>query len=222
MVRNRVVSIFLVLVVAMGVDVLAAPTLDQSHLGGGTLRDTIYGNRQLAQTFTVGLAGTLDSIELDLYYRRGAPTQAITVDVRGTTNGLPNGATQGFGSVQFDTSVLTTTFMLYSIDFSSFSIPVAVGDQLAIVLTSADDYSNAADWHQAYSNPYPGGRKYNDLGTAGATWDTKDYDAYFQTYVETEVQPGQESGVQVIPAPAGLHLVVVGLAYLARQRRKLW
>ena len=205
---KQVVPIFLVMVGAVATDALAVPTLDQSNLGGGTLRDCLYDNRQSAQTFTVGLLGTLDSIVVDLCYYRGAPTRDITVELRSTTSGLPDGPAQALASVQFDTSVLTTVFTLYSIDFSSFYIPLAVGEQLAIVLFSDAVSDNAASWRGGRDNPYPGGQWYSDQGT-GTTWYTKDYDAYFQTYVE------------VIPAPSGLHLVIVGLAYLARQRRKL-
>jgi hypothetical protein len=225
---KHVVMILLGPVGAAATDTLATPTLDQSNLGGGTLRNRLYLNRQEAQTLTVGLAGTLDSIMLDLGYDRGAPTHEITVQLRGTTNGLPNGASQALASVQFDASVVTADFTLYSVDFSSFSIPVAVGDQLAIVLFSDVEGYYGANWRGGRDDPYPGGKWYHDYGT-GTTWGTATYeiDAFFQTYVETDVQPGpspepgNEPGAQPIPAPAGLHLVVMGLVYLARQRRQL-
>ncbi|MBW7992638.1 MAG: hypothetical protein FVQ84_21835 [Planctomycetes bacterium] len=209
MLVKRVIPIFLVIVAAVSLDALASPTLDQSHLGSDDLMETIYNNRQLAQTFTVGIAGTLDSVVLDLIYDQEAPTYDITVELRTTTGGLPDWPANSLASVQFNTSVLTTTFALYSVDFSSSSVPVSVGDQLAIVLISQDDSDHAASWHIAYNNPYSGGQFYDDLGT-GTTWDTKDYDAYFQTYVEPSV----------IPAPAALHLVVIGFSYFVLQRRK--
>ena len=207
MLVKRVTPIFLVIMTVATLDVFAAPTLDQSHLGGGTLRDAIQKNHQIAQTFTVGIAGTLDSVDLDLNYESVVPTYDITVEIRTTTSGLPDGPASTLASVQFDTSVLTPTFTLYSIDFSPFFIPLSVGDQLAIVLTSEED-AEAAAWRGA-DDAYPGGKWYFD---SGAGWETegKDLDGYFQTYVEPSV----------IPAPAALHLVVIGFSYFVLQRRK--
>lgn len=209
MVVKRVIPIFLVIMSVSGLDALAAPTLDQSHIGGGTQRGGIYINHDTAQTFTVGISGILDSIVLDLNYEDEVPIYDITVEIRTTTSGLPDGPASALGSVQFDTSVLTNTFTLYSVDFSSLSIPVSVGNQLAIVLTSEDDNDHDAKWRAASGNPYPGGMAYYD---SGAGWETggKDYDNYFQTYVEPSV----------IPAPAALHLVVIGFSYFVLQRRK--
>ncbi len=209
MVVKRVIPIFLVIMAIGALDTFASPTLDQSHIGGGAMRDGIYINHQKAQTFTVGIAGILDSVVLDLNYEEEVPIYDITVEIRTTTSGLPDGPASAVGSVQFDTSVLTATFALYSVDFSSLSIPLSMGDQLAIVLTSEDDNGHNASWRGANNNPYPGGKEYFDY-MAGAGWETKDYDAYFQTYVEPSV----------IPAPAALHLVVIGFSYFVLQRRK--
>jgi hypothetical protein len=193
---------------SVSIDAFALPTLDQSHIGGGTLRSSIYGNRQDAQTFTVGIAGILDSIVLDLRYEDVIPIYDITVELRSTTAGLPDWSDQALASVQFDTSVLTPEFTLYPIDFSSFSLPFAVGDQLAIVLTSEEETGQAGEWRGASNDPYPGGKWYHDEGT-GTTWYTKDSDGYFQTYV--------------IPAPGAILLgsIGVGLVGWLRRRRTL-
>ena len=122
---------------------------------------------------------------------------------------IPDGPTGTLASVQFDTSVLVPNFQLYSVDFSSFSIPLSVGDLLAIVLTSQDDPDHNATWRAGRDNPYPGGMAYFNSGSG---WETggKDYDNYFQTYVEPSV----------IPAPAALHLVVIGFSYFVLKRKK--
>ena len=209
MIAKRALLIFLAIMATGALGASAAPILDQSNLGGGSLRDDIYGGRQLAQTFTVGIPGPLDSIVLDLRYDHNPPTKDLTVEIRSTTGGLPDGPAGSFASVQFDTSVLTDTFALYSIDFSGFYLPFAVGDQLAIVLSSEEeDWLYAVSWRDGYDDPYPGGKKYNDLGT-GTTWHTSDYDAYFQTYV--------------IPAPGPVLLggIGVGLVSWLRRRRML-
>lgn len=208
MLVRRAIPIFLVIMASVSIDAFALPTLDQSHIGGGTLRSSIYGNRQDAQTFTVGIAGILDSIVLDLRYEDVIPIYDITVELRSTTAGLPDWSDQALASVQFDTSVLTPEFTLYPIDFSSFSLPFAVGEQLAIVVTSEEETGQAAEWRGASNDPYPGGKWYHDEGT-GTTWYTKDSDGYFQTYV--------------IPAPGAILLgsIGVGLVGWLRRRRTL-
>jgi len=205
MVVKRALQIFLVIMASASIDTFALPILDQSHINGGTLRNDIAENRQEAQTFTVGVAGILDSIVLDLRYEDVVPTYDITVELRSTTNGLPDWSDQAFASVQFDTSILTPEFTLYSIDFRSFSLSFDVGDQLAIVLTSEEDYTSAATWRGARDNPYPGGKWYYDAGT-GTTWYTKDYDGYFQTYV--------------IPAPGTILISSTGVALVCWLRRR--
>ena len=208
MLVRRAIPIFLVIMASVSIDAFALPTLDQSHIGGGTLRSSIYGNRLDAQTFTVGIAGILDSIVLDLRYEDVIPIYDITVELRSTTAGLPDWSDQALASVQFDTSVLTPEFTLYPIDFSSFSLPFAVGDQLAIVVTSEEETGHAVEWRGASNDPYPGGKWYHDEGT-GTTWYTKDSDGYFQTYV--------------IPAPGAILLgsIGVGLVGWLRRRRTL-
>ncbi|MBA7704897.1 hypothetical protein ES703_113720 [subsurface metagenome] len=125
MVVKRALLIFLAIMTTGAIGASASPILDQSHIGGGSLRESIYDNRQTAQTFTVGIAGPLDSIVLDLRYDHNPPTKDFTVEIRSTTGGLPDGSAGSFASVEFDTSVLTPAFTLYSIDFSGFSLPFA-------------------------------------------------------------------------------------------------
>jgi len=96
MVVKRAIPIFLVIMATGAIDASALPVLDQSHINGGTLRESIYGNRQIAQTFTVGIGGILDSIVLDLRYEEVVPIYDITVELRSTTNGLPDGSDKAF------------------------------------------------------------------------------------------------------------------------------
>lgn len=107
MIVKRALTIFLVIMATGAIGASASPILDQSNIGGGSLRDDICLNRQLAQTFTVGIAGILDSIVLDLNHDEEPPTKNLTVEIRSTTGGLPDGPAGSFAAVEFDTSVLT-------------------------------------------------------------------------------------------------------------------
>lgn len=111
---------------------LAVGTLDQdqSQSCGGTAGVQVVQGRPFAQTFTAGLSGNLDQI--DLLGRDGHSTPfPLRVDVRALVDGAPTGATLGSGSVaSLGVSAGWTSVALDP------AAQVTAGKQYAIVLSS--------------------------------------------------------------------------------------
>src|SRR4051812_13269403 len=77
----------------------AAPVLDQSWLASPSFGAyAVVSQNTVAQTFTVGLAGLLTSIDVAAYASTGE-TDPVTIGVYSTLSGLPA------GSALFSTSV---------------------------------------------------------------------------------------------------------------------
>ncbi|WP_428304001.1 hypothetical protein [Lacipirellula sp.] len=177
-----------------------------------------------AQTFTVGMTGTLSGF--DIWIERHPTVQLpLLFDIRTTSGGLPTLSDVGphiliagekaASDIPVDRHDLSLPLELVHFDLSSASIAVTVGDVLAIVLRS-DDPSGQPDgltysWFAASAggvNPfYPGGESYAfsggwfDLPAAG--------DAVFRTYVTP------------IPEPTACCLLGLGCVMfgMARSRR---
>ena len=169
-----------------------------------------------AQTFTVGLAGTLARVDVDILRQASVGNGPLLFDVRATTgSGAPieNNATT-LASFTVPAATVPTTFGFFSVDVSAFGIPVTPGEILAIVLrgTRTDtDY----EWVGGFPNPYPAGAAYFRNASAGfPTWTLAGDDLGFKTFVA------------VAPAPSTVVLLGAGLAALGgvawrrRHRRK--
>ena len=105
--------------------------LDQFSTGEVT--SGIASPQDFAQTFTVGIEGTLNSVAL-LYSEVGTPI----IEIRETVGGLPvDSPPLGLVNVGFVNAPSPPVWR--HIDFSAFNIPVEPGDVLAIVLKSVSD-----------------------------------------------------------------------------------
>ena len=139
--------------------------------------------QSVAQTFTVGITGTLSHIELDLREGfTGTPTSPLSVQIQTVSGGLPSGTSLGTNFLYPDN--LTTDFSFILIDFSSFGITIAVNDVLAIVLSSSE-----AEYYYAWSfssQGYGGGATYTNQG---AGWNEQPHDMRFRTYVSPVPEP---------------------------------
>jgi hypothetical protein len=172
----------------------AAGTLDQSVVI--TPGVAAFGPA-LAQTFTAGISGNLDQVDL-MMYRSGSPGD-LTVQIRSVFAGVPSDNVLASARV-VEGSVGTDPFpsAFVSIPLSP-PAPVSSGVQYAIVWLSPgccpDDIYYA--WTLSELNPYAGGELFaiRSGGTSWEQWPLCEFgevgcaDVAFKTYVTPSSQP---------------------------------
>ena len=186
----------------------AAPVLDQSNLPGqlfyNPLGPTYVPNQQtaeMAQTFTVGVGGTLTSVSAVLF----TPYQVtINLSIVPVVAGVPDASTV-LASASWSGQSNTPGFI--SFDVSAANLAVAPGDELAYWLT-ADQLSR---FNTSSGNTYAGGSVFWRFpgATDGSptSWSSIGLDAYFETYVEA------------VPGPGAAVLFGAGVLAAGRRRR---
>jgi hypothetical protein len=203
--------VFLSLVAALAASALpprvAAGTLDQSQTAV-SLSNAAVGSpaeQDSAQTFTAGLSGSLDQVDLAVSRLPHSGScklgLGITVEIRTATAGFPTDST--LASANLPPDVIAPSPPEPPFVSVSFAAPTTVtaGTQYAIVLsapgTSCDTLQAAYGWHLVSGNPYSGGR---------ASWKNEyfpnweevletDLDAAFKTYVATSSSAPPPSSV---------------------------
>jgi hypothetical protein len=189
----------------------AVAILDQEHNFQSSLANSTNGNvGEIGQTFTVGIAGTLDHIEV-LMFRLGGifdPTGDPILSVYATAAGLPTGAPLATSTVP-EAIVPFSTAAFVSFDVSSAAIPVGLGDLLAFAISTTSEVG-----------PY-------FLLTRGDTGQPEDYAA---GTVVSRFPPGpwsaltQDHGFRTyvvpVPEPQSVVLLGLGLAAVVAMRRR--
>ena len=193
--KGAAASICMTMALMWAVESSAMTILDQSSEIGtqlGTL-----GQPDNAQTFTVGLQGTLAEVQVQVQ-RNSANADDLVLDVRETSAGTPleddtnvlAGTTISAASLPFNTPTWV------SFDVSSFGIDVDVGDILAIALRvpTTTDPANYFWIGNAGGDPYAGGQRWGRSdtwsgGVLGGTWNGSfaefaTTDMNFRTFVE--------------------------------------
>ena len=164
-----------------------------------------------AQTFTVGITGTLTGFDVPIY--TPIPGETIDWQLRSTTNGvlapfLDSTTIIASGTITFPpgspaysfpyTADMSTGF--YAIDLSALNIFVHTGDQLAILIGGFNPGQEYDRWWGTSVDQYARGVAYENsicctgnlveypwVSAPDMGWDVKDF--YFATHVEPVPEP---------------------------------
>lgn len=193
---KRVVLLLVVVgsvVLGMAAPAFAADVLDQQQtgIGGGGTQISGPGSlgRSLAQTFTAGLTGPLDRV--DLYLASGATTTGpLTVEITDVTSAGAPGTTV-LASTSVPAASVTGTGGWVAVPFSS-PATVQAGTQYAIVAqaTGTDIYG----WWRGPGDVYSGGQAFSSSGPV-LTWVPDSFDLAFKTYVNVAAAVAMPSGL---------------------------
>ncbi len=205
---KRIIGLFVLIVLLnLSRSASALLVLDQEHTAPGfTGAFAVASDRTEIQTFTVGITGLLEQVDVAIYHNSDA-FEPITMSLWSTDiNGLPVGflrsASLPASSVNGFPPGVFTPF-----SFSSNPLSVKSGDLLAIELNS--NASNDAPFTQRYlwnhAEQYADGKAYTF--TAGQLT-LQDDDFHFRTFVSTGA---------AVPEPATFLLFSLGGLFFRRR-----
>jgi hypothetical protein len=170
---------------------LGVSTVDQPMT---TANDTLNNFDLQAQTFTVGLAGSLDAVDLEAYFvaHDGATTGTLHASIQALDgSGFPDGTDLSTGSI-----LVTTTPAVVHIAMTPLA--VSVGDHLAIVFY-IDGLLGTYATEGNTGDLYAGGKAEWKLG---APWHNA-YDGFdwvFATYVDPAGTPSPSASASASAA----------------------
>ena len=170
----------------VAVPAAGAGTLDQSQPVSGNGLAFVSGNISTAQTFTSGLTGRLDQVDLAVS-RPGAPvTVPLTIQIRTASGGVPSATVLATTNLPSASIPMASPPGFLSVAFAP-SVPVTTGVQYAIVLSSGDcGFLNCFHWaFPPGTNSYAAGAGLQSLsgGPWGASGFLTNSDLAFKTYV---------------------------------------
>jgi hypothetical protein len=171
-----------------------ADTLDQQQPNGGSDVRVDTGE-SIAQTFTAGLTGGLDRVELLLGFPDSAPDAPLTVEIRGVSAGSPDTTALASGSVP--SSAVSSTDAWLPITFAT-AVPVTAGTKYSIVAYSSVNGTHSYFWAIDFPDPYPAGGSFYSTVSPPGTWTLAGLggDQAFKTYVDVPAVPGQPTPVK--------------------------
>ena len=211
---KKLFSLAALLVFVLPVSAGAVPILDQENSGTPTLSQGIgnvpgsFGNPVTAQTFTVGIAGTLAAVDVFITNQSSGSVTGtdLVAEIFAIAANVPSGA--ALASTTINEAAIPTGFGFFNIDFSSFGLNVNIGQQLAIVLRESNNNPNTIySWAGTANDSYAGGMRTFDIG-GGFVNTTTDF--FFRTFVDTVA----------VPEPGTLALFSIGLAAMGLTRRR--
>ncbi len=162
-----------------------AGALDQQQNDASGPGTTVDVTQSLAQTFTAGLGGGLDQVDLELRRSAGVPTAPLIVEIRDVSGSTPG--TTILASHSLPASAVTSlTGAFVPISFAT-PAPVSAGLRYAIVAYSATTGGNLYAWggSPAATNPYAGGAAFfvSNSPPTGSWTSVGTRDLAFKTYV---------------------------------------
>ena len=188
----------------------AEPIRDQVFLP--TEHGSISGPNPAAQTFTVGIAGTLSAVSIPLF-----GTAPVLVDVRRTTStGFPAPDNEPRRTLAHAVVVPPSgRFELVTTDVRAFHVAVRPGDMMAITLRSP----GILNWLIALDDNATYERGGAFLEEPGPDW--RPFPDVFRNFSQgdflfaTSVEPAA-----VTPEPAALTLIAIGALMVVRRRQR--
>ena len=181
----------------------AAGTLDQQQTSSTNNDVALFPDQTPAQTFTAGISGGLDRVDL-LLLKVGTPPAAVTVEIRNTSAGQPG--TGVLATASLPTSAIGTTQAFVPVTFAT-PAPVTAGTQYAVLAYTPGTPDNTVGWRfQNAGNPYSPGAMFvsNDPLPPGGNWQQDggiDDDLGFKTYVVPAPPVAQPPPLRGYPLP---------------------
>jgi hypothetical protein len=172
-----------------------AGTLDQQQLSSGTPpgRDVDNGE-SMAQTFTAGLSGGLDQVDLKLSQTPTAVTLPLTVEIRNAPGGSPGGTVLASGSIPASAAPPSGSPAFVPVVFAS-PAPVTAGTQYAIVAHNGDIAPTRFwGWADDGTNPYASGSTFFAQPPSAPWTNVAGTDLAFKTYVVTPTPAAAATG----------------------------
>jgi hypothetical protein len=142
----------------------------------------------VAQTFTAGLSGALDQVDLDLH-RFASASGPLTVEIRDVSGTNPGTTVLASASVPAAQVTVAPAFAFVAVSFASPAV-VASGNRYAIVA-----YAGGSDhygWAGTRPSVYANGASFSSFVSPPSTnWflfnaETGGFDFRFRTYVDTD------------------------------------
>lgn len=162
----------------------SADTLDQQQTASDS-NAGIGSSQSVAQTFTAGISGGLDRVDL-LLNHLASPTAPVNVEITNASSTGPGSTVLASNSIP--AASIGTTAAFIPVTFAS-PAPVTAGTQYAIVAYSSDP-GNDYGWFYRLADVYAGGIQFHTSTsppTASSTWllagSPAGYDQAFKTYV---------------------------------------
>jgi hypothetical protein len=158
-----------------------AGTLDQQQTAIFSGAYSIGTNQAVAQTFTAGLTGKIDQV--DLHIDKSAGTTAdLTVEIRSVSGIAP--ADTALASTSVPASAISVSSAFVPVTFASQASVVA-GTQYAIVASSTTPVSDTYSWTESPTPaPYAGGGVFYKPPPPTGSWaSVTARDLAFRTYV---------------------------------------